>query len=89
MQHNGHSRVVIGVSVRGTPSNRETQLIIFDPATYGPELKHSIARNQRGWHSMVKRGLNTLRKPEYEFVVIEPNIKWNPLRSKCPTGHPT
>lgn len=70
MQHNGHARVCFGISVR----DNDFQLLIFDPATYGPGLMNSLLRGGKGWHSMVKRGLHTLRKPEYQFVVPEPDV---------------
>jgi len=86
MQHNGHSRVVVGIVLRGNVKNRETQLLVFDPATYGPDLKTKIQTNQQGWHTMLKRGLHTLRKPEYEFVVVKPFDDVDPHRSKKPNS---
>ena len=89
MQHNGHSRVVVGVAVRGPKHKRETQLLVFDPASYGPELASKLADNSKGWHGMIKRGLHTLRKPEYEFVVVAPNETFDRERSKIPEGSNT
>tara|TARA_B110000208_G_scaffold165456_1_gene203679 strand:- start:575 stop:835 length:261 start_codon:yes stop_codon:yes gene_type:complete len=71
MQHNGHSRVIVGIVVRGPAHNRETQLLVFDPSTYGPDLKSALQNDRQGWHLMLKRGLKSLKKPEYEFVVVE------------------
>ena len=76
MQHNGHSRVCVGVSVRGEKDTSNVQLLIFDPATYGPDLKSCILNSKKGWHSMIKRGLHTLRKPEYQFVVPDPDASY-------------
>jgi hypothetical protein len=85
MQHSGHSRVIVGVSIRGTAKRPETQLLIFDPATYGPDLKNSMLQG-KNWHSKLKRGLHTLKKPEYEFLVVQPHDTFDPSRSKFPTG---
>jgi hypothetical protein len=80
MQHNGHSRALVGISVRnmggdgggGHKDLDQMQLLILDPVTFGPSLKASLESGTNAWHSMVKRGLHTLVKPEYEFVVCDP-----------------
>ena len=67
----------MGVSVRGLKNVSDVQLLIFDPATYGPDLRRSLLAGRRGWHSMIKRGLHTLRKPEYQFVVPDPDASFD------------
>ena len=55
MQHDGHSRVVVGVAVRGMRGGGDkgvaTQLLILDPNTYGPDLKASLSN-----HTNVRAG---------------------------------
>ena len=80
MQHSGHSRVVVGISLRGkgkgkgqgqgTGAEEELQLIVLDPATYGVGMKRSLKDNKPGWHAMVKCGLGKLKKSSYEFLVV-------------------
>jgi len=88
MQHDGHSRVVVGISVRGLGSGSaaETQLLIMDPLTYGPDLRESLGSGTGGWHAMVKRGLHTLKKPEYQFLVINPNAAVGAHTSRNPSS---
>ena len=38
--------------------------------------------HDQAWHSMVKRGLHTLKKQEYQFVVVDPSAP--PIQSKRP-----
>ena len=85
MQHDGHSRCVVGISVRGKAA-REVQLLIFDPSTYGPDLKKSLETGNRAWHGLLKRGLHTLKKPEYQFVVVEPDMEPLPLVRTASSG---
>ena len=74
LQHDGHSRTVVGVERRrrsaGAPGE-EIFLLIFDPSTNAADLQAALEGNQTGgWQRLLKRGLGTLRKREYSVLMI-------------------
>ena len=88
LQHDGHSRTVVGLEKRraaaGAPE--ETFLLILDPGTPAAELGAAL-RRKAGWERLLKRGVATLsRKSEYQLVWVEPGVaapasaEWATLR---------
>lgn len=74
-QHQGHSRTVVGVERRrlGRESDEETLLLILDPSSRSAELASKLQAGG-GWQGLVKRGLSTLRRREYQVVAVLPGI---------------
>ncbi|KAG9455357.1 hypothetical protein H6P81_008261 [Aristolochia fimbriata] len=74
-QHNGHSRTIVGIQIQtksdGTPEGYS--LLVLDPAHSTAALEKSLRENN-GWQRFVKRGLHTLRKPQYQLCYVEPGI---------------
>ncbi|KAL5726514.1 hypothetical protein ACHQM5_009553 [Ranunculus cassubicifolius] len=73
-QHQGHSRTIIGIQVRqqhGMPE--QYTLLCFDPGHRTVDLEKSLRFNQ-GWQRLIKRGVHTLRKPQYQLCYIDPGI---------------
>ena len=76
LQHDGHSRTVVGVEKRrpaaGAPE--ETFLLILDPGTPPGELAAAL-RRKAGWERLLKRSVATLSKrAEYQLVFVEPGL---------------
>lgn len=75
LQHDGHSRTVVGVQRRREPGGQCTDfLLVLDPGLgeHGFEEFTAAALRGRGWERYVKRSLAPLRKkPEYELLVVE------------------
>ncbi|XP_057857205.2 uncharacterized protein LOC131066466 isoform X1 [Cryptomeria japonica] len=75
-QHNGHSRTIVGIQRRYKSLNRrdeEVILLVLDPAQRTEELARAL-RGNSGWQKLVKRGLHTLRKPEYQLCYVDLGI---------------
>ena len=72
LQHDGHSRTVVGVERRPAPGggSEEVLLLILDPSSRPAELRAQLAAGT-GWQRLVKRGLQTLRKCEYSLLVLD------------------
>ncbi|KAH9321741.1 hypothetical protein KI387_016380, partial [Taxus chinensis] len=67
-QHDGHSRTIVGIQRRYKSLNgrdEEAILLVLDPAQRTEELAKAL-RGNSGWQKLVKRGVHTLRKPEYQ-----------------------
>eukprot|EP00419_Tripos_fusus_P005961 CAMPEP_0172692354 /NCGR_PEP_ID=MMETSP1074-20121228/25196_1 /TAXON_ID=2916 /ORGANISM="Ceratium fusus, Strain PA161109" /LENGTH=423 /DNA_ID=CAMNT_0013512545 /DNA_START=13 /DNA_END=1284 /DNA_ORIENTATION=- len=77
LQHDGHSRTVVGVQRRSERCGSVTDfLLVLDPGLgqYGFEDFSSCAERGSGWEKFVKRSLAPLRrKAEYELLVVEPD----------------
>jgi len=67
LQHEGHSRTIIGVEKRANQIN----LLIFDPSHFGPALLNDL-RNKK--LRKVKKGLDTFVREKYQIVCIEKNL---------------
>lgn len=75
-QHNGHSRTIVGIQRRRksrSASDEEAILLVLDPAQRTEELARAL-RGNSGWQKLVKRGVHTLRKPEYQLCYVDPGI---------------
>ncbi|KAJ6376255.1 hypothetical protein OIU77_001091 [Salix suchowensis] len=73
-QHDGHSRTIVGIQSRpqknGVP---QYNLLILDPAHRTVALERSLRENA-GWKKLIKRGVHTLKKPQYQLCYIDPGI---------------
>ena len=73
LQHDGHSRTVVGIEKRRPAAGaaEETFLLILDPGTPPAELGAAL-RRKTGWERLLKRGVATLsRRSEYQLVWVE------------------
>ncbi|OAY78820.1 Zinc finger with UFM1-specific peptidase domain protein [Ananas comosus] len=72
-QHDGHSRTIVGIQmqkgVRGSPDRY--CLLVLDPAHKTKVLERSL-RDKNGWQKMIKRGVHTLKKPQYQLCYVDP-----------------
>lgn len=77
-QHNGHSRTIVGIQRRrksGSAKDEEAILLVLDPSQRTEELARAL-RGNSGWQKLVKRGVHTLRKPEYQLCYVDPGIAY-------------
>ncbi|GMH42480.1 hypothetical protein BSKO_10399 [Bryopsis sp. KO-2023] len=65
-QHSGHSRTIVGIEKNGNSHS----LVVLDPGTPAEHLRNAI-RAGKGWQQLVKRGLHTLKKPEYQLICVD------------------
>ncbi|XP_052186501.1 uncharacterized protein LOC127797549 isoform X2 [Diospyros lotus] len=73
-QHDGHSRTIIGIQVKQQHKGAlQYNLLILDPAHKTAALERSLQENV-GWQSLIKRGVHTLKKPQYQLCYIDPGI---------------
>lgn len=72
-QHQGHSRTIVGVERRvvgsGVATREETRLLVLDPQ-HSQEALASALQGRRDWAKMVKRGVGTLRHPQYQLLYV-------------------
>eukprot|EP00045_Choanoeca_perplexa_P009887 m.98006 g.98006 ORF g.98006 m.98006 type:complete len:400 (-) comp15064_c0_seq1:61-1260(-) len=71
LQHQGHSRTVVGVQRgqhRGKPI---TNLLILDPAHPTQALRNDLQREGNHWQRRVKRKLATLKKSQYQILMVD------------------
>ncbi|KAJ1490266.1 peptidase family C78-domain-containing protein, partial [Baffinella frigidus] len=68
LQHDGHSRTVVGVMRTGDL----VQLLVLDPAHDAKELHRILSeKNGRKWQCAVKRGTHTFAKAAYQILVVD------------------
>ncbi|GAB2228513.1 hypothetical protein Droror1_Dr00022634 [Drosera rotundifolia] len=73
-QHNGHSRTIVGVQVKHQMDGmKQYNLLILDPSHATEALERSLRKNH-GWQRMIKRGIYTLKKPQYQLCYVDPGI---------------
>ncbi|KMT16419.1 hypothetical protein BVRB_3g050470 [Beta vulgaris subsp. vulgaris] len=73
-QHQGHSRTIIGIQVKHEKNGRKQyNLLVLDPGHMTEALERSLKENF-GWQKFLKRGLHTLRKPQYQLCYVDPGI---------------
>lgn len=74
-QHQGHSRTIVGIQrqkgYRG--SQDQYNLLVLDPGHRTADLERSLTI-KKGWQRLVKRGVHTLRKPQYQLCYVDPGI---------------
>ncbi|KAI3417860.1 uncharacterized protein J3R85_014128 [Psidium guajava] len=73
-QHDGHSRTIVGIQVMHQPKGMQKyNLLVLDPGHRTVTLERSLKRNAR-WQKLIKRGVHTLKKPQYQLCYIDPGI---------------
>ncbi|CAO2832400.1 unnamed protein product [Amaranthus hypochondriacus] len=73
-QHQGHSRTIIGIQVKNEKNGlKKYNLLVLDPAHNTEALERSLRENF-GWQRLLKRGLHTLRKPQYQLCYVDHGI---------------
>ncbi|XP_021762477.1 zinc finger with UFM1-specific peptidase domain protein-like [Chenopodium quinoa] len=73
-QHQGHSRTIIGIQAKHQKNGQQQyNLLVLDPAHNTEALERSLKENC-GWQKFLKRGLHTLRKPQYQLCYVDPGI---------------
>ncbi|XP_066324632.1 uncharacterized protein [Miscanthus floridulus] len=74
-QHQGHSRTIVGIQKKmgHCGSQEQYTLLILDPGHRTADLERSL-RSKKGWQRLVKRGVDTLREPQYQLCYVDPGI---------------
>ncbi|KAF7816587.1 zinc finger with UFM1-specific peptidase domain protein isoform X1 [Senna tora] len=73
-QHDGHSRTIVGIQVKHQQTGSlQYNLLVFDPAHKTAALERSL-REKVGWQKLIKRGIHTLKKPQYQLCYVDPGI---------------
>ncbi|KAK4273800.1 hypothetical protein QN277_017126 [Acacia crassicarpa] len=73
-QHDGHSRTIVGIQVKRERTGAlQYSLLIFDPSHKTAALESSL-RGKVGWQRYIKRGIHTLKKPQYQLCYVDPGI---------------
>ncbi|MQL88004.1 hypothetical protein Taro_020564 [Colocasia esculenta] len=74
-QHSGHSRTIVGIQmkkgVQGMPDTYN--LLVLDPGQGTTAIEMSL-REKKGWQQLLKRGMHTLRKSQYQLCYIDNGI---------------
>ncbi|KAL2532639.1 Peptidase C78 [Abeliophyllum distichum] len=86
-QHDGHSRTIIGIQVQHQINGMQHyNLLILDPASKTRALEKSLKENV-GWQKLIKRGVHTLKKDQYQLCFIDPGIASGEELEKLKTLH--
>ncbi|ESW08374.1 hypothetical protein PHAVU_009G040600 [Phaseolus vulgaris] len=73
-QHDGHSRTIVGIQVNHQQKRHlQYNLLVLDPAQSTAALERSL-RQKVGWEELIKRGMHTLKKPQYQLCYVDPGI---------------
>ncbi|KAL6955483.1 hypothetical protein U1Q18_031918 [Sarracenia purpurea var. burkii] len=73
-QHDGHSRTIVGIQVKHQLKGEiQYNLLVLDPAHKTAALERYLKENV-GWQKLIKRGVHTLKKPQYQLCYIDPGI---------------
>uniref|UniRef100_A0A5B7AG47 Putative zinc finger with UFM1-specific peptidase domain protein n=2 Tax=Davidia involucrata TaxID=16924 RepID=A0A5B7AG47_DAVIN len=73
-QHQGHSRTIVGIQVKHQRNGmQQYNLLILDSAHKTTALERSLKENV-GWQKLIKRGVHTLKKLQYQLCYIDPGI---------------
>lgn len=74
-QHQGHSRTIVGIQVQKEMNGFQDRysLLVLDPGQRTADLERSL-RNGSGWQKMIKRGVHTLRKSQYQLCYVDPGV---------------
>lgn len=73
-QHDGHSRTIVGIQLKSLPNGmQQYNLLILDPAHKTQVLKSCLSKKV-GWQRFIKRGVHTLKKPDYQLCYMDPGI---------------
>ncbi|CAL5408059.1 unnamed protein product [Camellia sinensis] len=75
-QHDGHSRTIVGIQVKHQhKGTQQYNLLILDPGHKTAALEKSLKENV-GWQKLIKRGVHTLKKPQYQLCYIDLGIAY-------------
>ncbi|KAL2540329.1 Peptidase C78 [Abeliophyllum distichum] len=86
-QRDGHSRTIIGIQVQHQINGMQHyNLLILDPASKTRALEKSLKENV-GWQKLIKRGVHTLKKDQYQLCFIDPGIASGEELEKLKTLH--
>ncbi|XP_027338412.1 zinc finger-containing ubiquitin peptidase 1-like [Abrus precatorius] len=73
-QHDGHSRTIVGIQVKHQQKGiLQYNLLVLDPAHSTATLERSL-RQKVGWEKLIKRGMHTLKKPQYQLCYVDYGI---------------
>ncbi|XP_019179867.1 PREDICTED: zinc finger with UFM1-specific peptidase domain protein-like isoform X3 [Ipomoea nil] len=73
-QHQGHSRTIVGIQKKLQKNgSKQYNLLILDPGHRTKDLAKSL-RDNDGWQRLIKRGVHTLRKPQYQLCFIDHGV---------------
>ncbi|CAK8567738.1 unnamed protein product [Lathyrus sativus] len=73
-QHDGHSRTIVGVQAKYQQDGVLTyNLLVLDPAHSTIALERSL-KKKIGWKKLIRKGRNTLKKPQYQLCYVDPGI---------------
>ncbi|KAL5568079.1 hypothetical protein UlMin_024654 [Ulmus minor] len=73
-QHDGHSRTIVGIQVKHQRNGKQQHnLLVLDPSQRTAALEKSLQDNV-GWQKHIKRGVHTLKKPQYQLCYVDPGI---------------
>ncbi|RDY09827.1 Zinc finger with UFM1-specific peptidase domain protein, partial [Mucuna pruriens] len=73
-QHDGHSRTIVGIQVKHQQSgNPQYNLLVLDPGHKTAALERSLME-KAGWQKLIKRGVHTLKKQQYQLCYVDPGI---------------
>ncbi|KAI4306592.1 hypothetical protein L6164_029853 [Bauhinia variegata] len=73
-QHDGHSRTIVGIQVRHQKNGiRQYNLLVLDPAHKTAALERSLKEKVK-WQRLIKRGVHTLKKPQYQLCYVDPGL---------------
>ncbi|KAH0449441.1 hypothetical protein IEQ34_020133 [Dendrobium chrysotoxum] len=85
-QHDGHSRTVVGIQMQKSVKGPEERysLLILDPGQRTRDLEKTL-RDNNGWQKLIKRGIHTLKKPQYQLCYVDPGVsyreEWEDLKT--------
>lgn len=72
----GHSRTIVGIErrrPRAGAAESEFNLLVLDPGI--PTVKLAVAlREGKNWQRLLKRGVHTLDKPEYQLMYVDDGL---------------
>ncbi|XP_008810315.1 zinc finger-containing ubiquitin peptidase 1 isoform X2 [Phoenix dactylifera] len=75
IQHDGHSRIIVGIQMQRRVRESQNQfiLLVLDPAHRTAALERSL-RDRNGWQQLIKRGVHTFKKPQYQLCYVDPGV---------------
>jgi hypothetical protein len=76
LQHEGHSRTIIGVERRDYGDGREPDmcLLLLDPGVPPPALREALENKEMPvWQRLIKRGGHTLRQSQFQVLYCPAN----------------
>ncbi|KAM1184037.1 hypothetical protein ACFX19_002318 [Malus domestica] len=66
--------MIVGIQVKGQRNGvQQHNLLILDPGHRTADLERSL-REKVGWQKFVKRGVQTLKKAQYQLCYIDPGV---------------